>query len=105
MQKILGVRVTIAEVAAELHDYAADLATYDPADITEYGCDDAGGDVRLQVRGGGWSVHTGDSQYDQDHRGAWGCGWIRAGASMRESRETARELIDEAADCAAGMEG
>lgn len=32
----------------------------------------AGMEIRLQWHGGEWSIHTGDPQYDQDHRGAWG---------------------------------
>lgn len=53
-------------------------------------------DVRLQVvPGEGWSVHTGDSSYDLDHRGYWGAGSLD---SRTNCRELARELIGEAAD-------
>ncbi len=55
-------------------------------------------DVRLQVRGGGWCLHTGDSSYDQDHRGCWGVGYL---TRRTNCRELARELIDEARDMAA----
>jgi hypothetical protein len=67
----------------------ADLVT-DPRDSDSA----AGIDLRLQVHGGSWSLHTGDSQYDQDHRGAWGVGflpWERSNLT-----ELARELIEDA---------
>lgn len=50
-------------------------------------------DVRLQVSEGGWSVHTWDSSYDQDHRGFWGA------SSMDERTncyDLAKDLIDQA---------
>lgn len=55
-------------------------------------------DVRLQVFGG-WQIHTGDSSYDQDHRGYWGSGYIRCVPDVRnmteeEADELAEELID-----------
>lgn len=52
-------------------------------------------DVRLQVGERGWSVHTGDPSYDQDHRGFWG-------ASSMDGRtncyDLAKDLIDQARD-------
>lgn len=97
MKTILGVKVTVGEVAAVLHDHAQWLRrTFTAAELTEPGCDTAGGEVRLQVREDGWLILTGDSQYDQDHRGAWGCGFIRRGANWAECRECARDLINDA---------
>ena len=55
-------------------------------------------DVRLQVHDGSWSLHTGDSSYDQDHRGHWGAGFLTPRCN---ARELARELIDEAEESAA----
>lgn len=56
-------------------------------------------DVRLQVMPGeGWSLHTGDSQYDTDHRGFWGASSLDAHSACRS---VAVELIDEARDHAA----
>ncbi len=49
-------------------------------------------DVRLQVTDNGWSVHTGDSSYDQDHRGYWGASCIGKGTNCRE---VAFDLIDQ----------
>lgn len=56
-------------------------------------------DVRLQVYPDGqWSVHSGDSSYDQDHRGFWGSSCVPGNGKRFSSVETARELIDQAKD-------
>lgn len=43
---------------------------YSKEELTED--DFCGVDVRLRIRNGNWFVHTGSSDYDQDHRGHWG---------------------------------
>lgn len=56
-------------------------------------------DVRLQVyEAGDWAVHTGDSSYDQDHRGFWGASSL---SPTSNCREVAIDLIDQCADHAA----
>lgn len=55
-------------------------------------------DVRLQCRADGWALRTGDAQYDSDHRGAWGTGYLTHNS---DCRALAEELIDEAKDHAA----
>jgi hypothetical protein len=58
-----------------------------------------GFDVRLQVYDDGhWAIRTGDSSYDQDHRGYWGASSIDHTTSCRE---LAVDLIDQAAEHAA----
>jgi hypothetical protein len=53
-------------------------------------------DVRLQIwNDGSWNIHTGDSQYDQDHRGFWGATSIPM-IGRFDSRETAKELLEQA---------
>lgn len=53
-------------------------------------------DVRLQVtEDGGWGLHTGDSQYDQDHTGYWGYGYL---TRRTNCYELAQELVSEAQD-------
>jgi hypothetical protein len=94
--KIADCTVTSGEVAKEVYSYGQNLAGYNPADITEYGCDTPGGDIRLQVHEGGWCVHTGDASYDQDHRGYWGCGFVPAGCTRKDARTIARDLIEAA---------
>lgn len=54
-----------------------------------------GTDVRLQVyENGEWSVHSGSSDYDQDHRGYWGAGSVPG--KRFNSEDTARDLIEQA---------
>ena len=52
-------------------------------------------DVRLQVYagGGGWDLHSGDSSYDQDHRGYWGSSSVTG--HRFNSTDTARDLIEQ----------
>lgn len=85
-------RTYVDQVADELKDVADQL---DPdADGAE---EETTCDVRLQVwKDGQWAVHHGPSDYDQDHRGAWGASGIAAGASMKACRSVARDLIRQA---------
>ena len=87
-------RISVTRIAEELKAYSEELKTY--SEDLEDGEGNVGEDVRLQVVDGSWELHTGDSSYDQDHRGRWGASWVRAGASMAECRGIARDLIDEA---------
>ena len=52
-------------------------------------------DVRLQVyEDGSWSIRTGSSDYDQDHRGHWGASSL---SYDRENlRDLARDLLEQA---------
>ena len=58
-------------------------------------------DVRLQVyEDGQWAIRFGSPDYDSDHRGFWGASSIPGVAKGRarrfDSREIARELIEQA---------
>lgn len=56
-------------------------------------------DVRLQVYPNGeWAIRTGDSSYDQDHRGYWGASFL---SPRSNCRELAADLIDQCAEHAA----
>jgi hypothetical protein len=89
-------RISVKQVAEQVRAFAKELSTYRPEDLAdEEG--NVGGDVRLQVVDGDWMIHTGDAQYDQDHRGRWGAGWVPAGAGARECLRIAAGLIAEAA--------
>ena len=57
-------------------------------------------DVRLQVyEDGSWAIHTGNPDYDQDHRGYWGASSL---SYDRENlRDLARDLLEQAKDHAA----
>ena len=59
-------------------------------------------DVRLQVlEDEDWVIHTGDAQYDTDHSGFWGAGYL---TKCSNCRDLARDLINEAAEQAAMAE-
>ncbi len=55
-------------------------------------------EVRLQVYDeGGWQLHTGSTQYDDDHTGFWGNDHVGPDSDLREIAEG---LIEEARDYA-----
>lgn len=56
-------------------------------------------DVRLQVMpDGAWEVHSGDSQYDTDHRGFWGSSEVPATRGRWSSVAVARDLLSQCRD-------
>ena len=80
---------SINDVAKELRDINANV---------EDECD-----VRLQVYDdGAWIVHSGLSDYDQDHRGFWGASnvpGVQGGVVKRfSSTEVARDLLEQVKD-------
>jgi hypothetical protein len=83
-----------------LADLTKDLRAERDAARNPWNCADPEGyDIRLQVvPGEGWSTHCGDPSYDQDHRGYWGAGMIRASMTVKEVRDLARDLLDQARD-------
>ena len=82
----------IDEVAAELR-----RINKNDAGEPEHGEEDASIDVRLQVYPDGqWAVRWGDSQYDQDHRGFWGSSSVPGDNRRFDSKDIARDLIDQA---------
>ena len=59
--------------------------------------EERGTDVRLQVlENGKWVLHSGPSDYDQDHRGYWGASCLSY--DRQNLTDLARDLIDQAAD-------
>jgi hypothetical protein len=90
---------TVKDLAAEVYAYGRDLASYDPADITEAGTDTPGGDFRLQVYcDGGWATHTGSADFDQDHQGHWGATFVPAGCTRADAKAIALDLLQQAED-------
>lgn len=80
---------TIEEVSAELRR----INKQDSADDG----DDGGIDVRLQVHPDGtWTVNWGSSDYDQDHRGYWGSSSVPGDGRRFDSKDIARDLIEQA---------
>ena len=88
---------TIQEITKEVKDYRDYLKSFNPEEITEG--EFCGGDIRLQIFDGDWTIHTGDVQYDQDHRGFWGASCVSVESTNRACREIAKDLINEAKDC------
>lgn len=52
-------------------------------------------DVRLRIFNDDWYFYTGDSSYDQDHRGYWGASSVTLSDTYDTLRETAKDLIDQ----------
>ena len=61
-------------------------------------------DIRLQISesdygsdyGSEWSIHTGSSDYDQDHRGFWGCSSISGEESTEDIIEIVEDIVEQA---------
>src|SRR5208337_1010913 len=53
-------------------------------------------DIRLQVyENGNWVLRIGDASYDQDHKGYWGNNCIPGYPHRVNSREIAKDLIEQ----------
>ena len=88
---------TISELVSELKDQWKWLRKdCSEDDLKEKGSDFCGTDVRLRVHDGSWYVYTGSSDYDQDHRGAWGASSLSYG--RQNLTDLARDLIEQAKD-------
>lgn len=87
---------SIRRLTEALGDVSREMDTPTPPDPD--GFDQQGLEVRLQVVDGSWQLHTGDPQYDTDYRGVWGAGALTGRESVRETRDLAKQLIEEARD-------
>ena len=80
----------------KIDEVAANLRAINKTESAEDG-DDGGIDVRLQVYpDGNWAVRWGSSDYDQDHRGYWGSSSVPGDNRRFDSKDLARDLIDQA---------
>jgi hypothetical protein len=52
-------------------------------------------DCRLRYFDGNWSFLTGDSSYDQDHRGHWGASCVGANLAVSEAQNIACDLVEQ----------
>lgn len=85
----------IQDVAAELRSINSEVSE----EIDEETGEPYGIEVRLQVLpNGDWQVWWGDPQYDTDHRGYWGASQVPGSGRRFNSKEIARDLIEEAKD-------
>lgn len=55
-------------------------------------------DIRLQLTADGAKIHTGASDYDQDHRGYWGASSLPGKDESFNAFDTALDLIRQAQD-------
>jgi hypothetical protein len=92
-----------------LESLAKDLANISEFDIEPCTADDDddpydGGrsvDVRLRYHSGSFSLNSGDSSYDQDHRGDWGASSVGPDLSQSDAMTLAEELLEEVLDSVA----
>lgn len=89
------------EDAGGIDALAADLMSLSSKvedDMIDEGCDEPTIDCRLQYHDGLFYFHTGDSSYDQDHRGAWGCSCVGQDLDFDTAKEIATGLLDQVLD-------
>lgn len=67
----------------------------DPTDHDDHSGDDPSIDIRLRYHDGSWFTYSGSSDYDQDHRGSWGCSCVIANMTMDNCRDTAIDLKEQ----------
>ncbi len=78
---------------------SADCAEYAPEDI-----DDGDGpciDVRLRYHDDSFYTYSGDSSYDQDHRGFWGASSVGPGETEESLLAIAGDLFEQVLEHAA----
>jgi len=77
--------ITLTELVNTLLKYQRDLEILE----VEYL------DVRLQIVDGTFFIHHGDPQYDTDHRGVWGYGYVDSDMTIDAITDVAMDMIDE----------
>jgi len=98
------VRIPIGTLADDVYQYGKYLRShFEPSNLRDSEDETPGAEMRLQVRGDWWCTHHGDPQFDQDHRGAWGSAFVPMYCTRTESRQIARDLIQEADEHAASL--
>ena len=85
----------IKALAADILYLSADV---NADDHSEPGVDEPFIDCRLRYHNGMFSFLTGSSDYDQDHRGHWGCSSVGMDCTDDESRSIADDLLDQVID-------
>jgi hypothetical protein len=107
-QKESLIEIDCEDVAQDIYNisHSSDISWDDCAEGSpdEYDClqdyyESAYVDVRLQVtEDNGYHVRWGDSQFDTDHRGAWGSSSVGMKQSMEDCKAIAKDLISQAAE-------
>jgi hypothetical protein len=74
-------------------------------EMVDPGCDEPTIDCRLNYQPGrGFAFLTGNSQYDQDHRGFWGSSCVGANEDEESARDIASDLFDQVVEHVAQSE-
>ena len=82
-------------MVADLIDLSKTVGDYDPADLTDHGEDEPTIDCRVQYHDHEWRLRSGDSSYDQDHRGHWGSSCVGPDLTHDGAMEIAREMVEQ----------
>jgi len=90
-----GIPALVADLLALSVTVAGVYRTQDPADLIDPDCDSPFIDCRLRYHDGSFSFITGDSQYDQDHRGHWGSSCVGLDLTTEEATSIALDLLDQ----------
>ena len=89
-----SIDIPVGQLADAIYQHALYLrASFDRKDLVDIGSEFSGVDCRLNWFNGSWSLLTGSSDYDQDHRGFWACGSISYDCTRAEAKELAHDLI------------
>lgn len=97
--EINKVKIDVSKLVEQIHEHGQYLKQNSKReDLREIEGEDefSGTDARLQVRKYSWQLHTGDAQYDTNHRGYWGNASIPWGCTWIQAREVAKELLESA---------
>jgi len=85
------------DVAVE-HRALRSMFRHSPKQLDD-GEGNTGTDIRLQIlEDGNWYIHTGLSDYDTDHHGVWGAGFLPLGRCNTAS--IAKDLLEQCKDMA-----
>jgi hypothetical protein len=89
---IIDMKPYADEIAADICSIRDNVDFPEELDEEEKFCD-----IRLQVYPNGqYAIRSGDSSYDQDHRGFWGCSSVSPDTTNESAKEIALDLIDQA---------
>ena len=91
MTKKFAVKKHSQDIASVIRDIRDNLDFDEETEEEERYCD-----IRLQFwPDGDWAVHSGDSSYDQDHRGFWGCSSVSEDTSDVDIKNIVSNLTEQ----------
>jgi hypothetical protein len=96
LTKTESIEISVEDLAEQIFEEADYLRrNFTEEELQMPDSDFSGTDCRLRVFEGDWSLITGDSQYDTDHRGYWAYNSIPYHCTLEEAQEIAESLIDD----------